>query len=190
MTVHRGRRGERRQENKRLYVIRGETENEACGVEVECSTESLRSAGCLLLAHADLGQLTLWQGASAPEHTRHLAKQYASKLAQRPPPEMGFRKRGCVKLVEELEGHESRETKEALGDGTYAVNAPAPSGSPRLFYMSSVSGRFHVTELLCPFRRVDVVNTMAFSQSDLYSVEQPGTINRASVFRYNRLNMK
>ena len=39
--------------------------------------------------------------------------------------------------------------------------------------MSSVSGRFDVSEVLCPFRRLGVINTLAFNQSDLYDAEQP-----------------
>lgn len=39
--------------------------------------------------------------------------------------------------------------------------------------MSSVSGEFLVTEVLCPFRNVNVLNPMGFNQTDLYNAEQP-----------------
>lgn len=75
------------------------------------------------------------------------------------------------------EGSESKEVINALSLGEhklYLERNPCPKTSPRLFYMTSVSGSFQVRETLCPFRKVDVLNTMPFNQADIYIAEQPG----------------
>ncbi len=59
-------------------------------------------------------------------------------------------------------------------------NRQAPTKTPRLFYMSSITTagqRFEVKEILCPYRSVHVPNMMPFRQADLYVDEQPGKRN-------------
>merc|ERR1719412_685734 len=52
------------------------------------------------------------------------------------------------------------------------VVAQVPT-TQRLFAMTSVSGVFDVSEVLSPFRRMGVTNTMPHNQSTLYTAEQP-----------------
>ena len=40
--------------------------------------------------------------------------------------------------------------------------------------MTSLSGEFHVEEIVCPYLNETVTNVMSFNQSDLYKAEQPG----------------
>jgi supervillin len=180
MAVHMGSRQQlhqQQQQRHRLFVVRGETKEEACAVEVQCEGASLRSLASLLLACLTTGVVFLWHGASVPSHAREVAKTYADRLVEDPPTEMNFR--GLtepINLREEFEGCESRDFLQVLRPtaSAYLASFPPPLKSPRLFRMSSVSGRFHVDEILCPFRRVDVLNSLPFNQSDLYSAEQPG----------------
>ncbi len=52
--------------------------------------------------------------------------------------------------------------------------------TPRLFYMSSVSGVFEATEILNMSRSPDVISAFPFLQSDLYKASQPGLYQRIS----------
>lgn len=116
----------------------------------------------------------LWIGHGSPAHTRKLAQQSAEK----------FSSSNNKTLIKEHEGDETGVLKEFLADGQrrdYVSMIPAlaeqkPSLSTRLFMMSSVSGEFLVNEVQCPFLNHDVPNLMPFSQSDLYSAEQPGEL--------------
>ena len=49
-----------------------------------------------------------------------------------------------------------------------------PTNSTRLYHMTSLSGEFHVEEIVCPYLNETVTNVMSFNQSDLYKAEQPG----------------
>ena len=144
--------------------------------KVPCEGSSLRSIGCFLLISAKESSIVVWHGASAPEHIQKMAKGLAEKLSLKPPQEMKFTQPNSVRTSEVVEGSESREVRDALDlrANAYLERNPAPKTSPRMFYMSSVSGKFEVKESLCPFRRVDVLNTMPFNQADLYVAEQPG----------------
>ncbi len=177
MTVHAGRRGRPIRANRwRLFVIRGEFEEEIMAVEVECTAASLRSVGSFVATNGR--KLIIWHGSSSQSHTRKLAKIWANKSASDMAPEMGLE--GSPEVQEEFESCESEELSQAFDlEGhsilcQYAAKMDPPAKSPRLFYMTSVSGNFEVAEVLCLFRRTDVLNTMPFSQSDLYIAEQPG----------------
>ncbi len=179
MTVHAGQRGQLGRAKKwRLFVIRGEFKDEIMAVQVECAASSLRSVGSFIATNGT--QLIIWHGSSSPSHSRELAKCWADQIASDMPPEMNLE--GSPEVREEFESCESKQLSKALGlDGhvmqcPYAKQMNPPARSPRLFYMTSVSGNFEVTEVLCPFRRTDVLNTMPFNQSDLYIAEQPGKI--------------
>lgn len=90
------------------------------------------------------------------------------------------------KVQYENENLESESWKKVLGYAKLGLESnPIPnraqrklqnkteSSSVRLFGMTSVSGEFHVNEILCPFRRVDVPNYLPFNQEDLYGTQQP-----------------
>jgi supervillin len=183
MVVHNGKRGDHARAACKMYVLRGETEAEACLREVECAAASLRSIGSYVVVDTRAGKVFAWQGAASPKHARDIALAVANRLAEAPPAEMGFRASARISVQTEEEGSESAECRDALKMGSLAAkqtnylfrNPAPPSESPRLFHMTSVSGEFEVHEVLCPFRRTDVINMMPFNQSDLYTAKQPGT---------------
>ena len=92
MCLHRGRRGihPKSGENKpRLFIVRGETKEEAFGVEVDAEAASLRSLGSFLLVDKS-GRVFLWHGSSSPSHSREIAKSFADRMLAESPAEFGF----------------------------------------------------------------------------------------------------
>ena len=103
MTVHRGKRESPEAPNSlgwRMYVLRGECEEEASLQQVACEGASLRSIGCFLLIDAKESSIVTWHGSAAPAHIRKMAKDRAQKLALKPPQEMKFAHPESVKTSE------------------------------------------------------------------------------------------
>jgi len=185
MTVHNGIRSGRapRANRPRLFAVRGECKEEAHAFEVDCEADSLRSCGVYALVDAD-GSIRLWVGASAPQHAQETATAWATLLLVDRPIELGLSATGDddCNLKMESEGSETVPFRKAvsLDDDIeqqnlcfYLAKFAAPPVSPRLFHMTSVSGKFLVTEIECAFRRTDMLCAMPFNQSDLYGAEQP-----------------
>ena len=180
MTIHLGKRGSTANRNSRLrmFVVRGELEDETCLLEVDCRGSSLRSSGSFVLVDKSANRILVWNGSASPEHKRKMAAAAAEKISKTTPVEMGLRASPSVESVDE--GSESADDKGALGlpsEDYVFKNPSSPKKSPRLFHMSSTNTAghsFEVREVLCPSRRTDVLNTMPFNQSDLYIDEQPG----------------
>jgi hypothetical protein len=116
--------------------------------------------------------------------SRSIAAAAADNIVNDRPAEMGLKSAADDSSVEVAEeGEESDKVKDALGlksaNPGYVVQNPlAPTKTPRLFYMSSIATagqRFEVTEVLCPYRSIEVINSMPFRQTDIYIDEQPGT---------------
>lgn len=70
LIVHQGRRDDHTHKQWKLFVVRGELENEGHLLEVEVTSTHLRSRGCLILANMLTGVIHLWHGAKALKHTR------------------------------------------------------------------------------------------------------------------------
>ena len=94
MAVHSGKRGEQGDNQWRLFVVRGEKEQEAHLLQVNRSVEALRSRGCLLLVNRSTGIVYVWLGSKSLKHTRQVASAAASALKESTPPEMGFQVSG------------------------------------------------------------------------------------------------
>ncbi len=166
MAIHKGRRGQSRSSQNRLYFVKGECPEEACAVQVTCGADSLRSRGCFILI-TQASKAFIWQGNGLPEHK----KAVAQALQER------WNDLKSLSVSVEREGSESEDFRRAVGgldSGEFAFDLEVPSNSLRLYHMTSVSGEFHVEEVACPYLSEDVPNTLSFNQSDLYSVEQPG----------------
>lgn len=93
MTIQNGKRGECEtdQERWRLYIVRGEKEDEAHLLQVRRCVQSLRSRGCLVLVNQSSGTVYLWHGAKSLKHTRQVATYAASALKEHRPPELNVR---------------------------------------------------------------------------------------------------
>ena len=93
MVVHSGKRGEERDdaEEWRLFVVRGEKENEANLLQVRRGVSALRSRGAVLLINTLTAIIHVWHGAKSLKHTRSVAMAAANALKQSNPVEIGFR---------------------------------------------------------------------------------------------------
>ena len=92
MTVHGGKRDEANGSDGkwRLFVVRGEKDEEANLLEVQRSMGSLRSRGSILLINTLNGVIYLWHGAKSLKQTRQVAATAANGIKQHRPPEMAF----------------------------------------------------------------------------------------------------
>ena len=178
MVTHSGRRGEQGRNSWRMYIVRGEMEEETCLVEVDCGVASLRSRAAFVLVNVGKNKVMTWAGHLAQPHHREMADKAADRFKSSPPKEMGFGR--SISVSKEKTGKEGSGFWEAVkGSGAvYAEMAKkdVAGTTPRLFEMTSVSGQFEVTEITSPFRRVDVLNPLPFEQATLYKAEQPGKI--------------
>ena len=130
---------------------------------------SLRSRGCFILLDDD--KAIIWMGLGLPEHKKAVVealKQHWPELAT-----------GMTFISHQVEGQESESFRNALdfgaaGEKSYHDNLRVPEASIRLYKMTSVSGEFHVNEVVCPYLNEALPNVMSFNQDDLYKAEQPG----------------
>ena len=161
----------------RLYTLRGETIEEACLVEVPLMYSSLRSKGAFVLIDYKIKAFSIWTGKRCPLHKKEMAKSLVKTSY--------YTITEHYKVDYEAENSESASFIKVLGQKTQSTHNHVSShsdlenktdaSSVRMYRMTSVSGEFHVNEVLCPFRKVDVPNCLPFNQEDLYGTEQPGT---------------
>ncbi|XP_066940406.1 supervillin isoform X3 [Macrobrachium rosenbergii] len=183
LVIHMGHHEDTSEKNScRLYVVRGEVENEGHLVEVDLDAMHLRSRGCLMLVNSISSTIHLWHGAKALRHTRKVGSTVAQRLSQAPESVMGWKAGSSVKIKEQFEGAESRDFWEDLG--TSARNAKNKYFSlledehtydwtPRVWHLAATPDSFQATELISSYRSTSVPNPLPILQQDLYSVPQP-----------------
>lgn len=95
MAIHNGKRVECEtdptDQRWRLYIVRGEKEEEAHLLQVRRCVQALRSRGSLVLINQSTGTIFLWHGAKSLKHTRQVATFAASALKEHRPPELNVR---------------------------------------------------------------------------------------------------
>ena len=157
MVIHKGRRNAKLDEN-RLYFVQGECEEEACAIQVDCQSKSLRSRGAFVLIKKD--KKFIWKGQGLPKHKLQVLDN------------LNWAKNSTL----ELEGQESEDFKLALQgkQNEFLKGLDEPKASMRLYHMTSVSGEFQVQEVVCPYLNENVNNVLSFNQNHLYKAEQPG----------------
>lgn len=193
LIIHKGSRDDSssRTGRWRLFCVRGEVEQEAFLMEVECERASLRSRASLVLLNAQEALLYLWHGCKAHADAKQVAKRAVDKLKQRCPSELGLNSSSKLKVEEVAEGSEPVEFLKALGQQdkkVYDCMLQDPGKynyTPRLFRLSASSGMFEGEEQLYPARVTEGVMAMPFLQENLYSVQQPALFlldNRMEVY--------
>ncbi|XP_026466874.1 supervillin-like isoform X2 [Ctenocephalides felis] len=180
MIVHEGKRGETRSDRYRLYTCRGCVQNEAVLEEVPCSMRQLRSRASLVLVDTENNTIVVWHGARSLKHVKEVARAAATRLQNTKPQDLFSSSTKKVTLSETTEGNENNTFLEALGGCNrklYVSMIKSTTNTfdytPRLFHLSSISGTFEPTEILCPLRHDTLHTPFPFSQRDLYSVSQP-----------------
>ena len=176
MIINTGKHGQTSGKKHKLYISRGEIEEESHLVQVPCSMRSLRSRGSFVYFNAESGKVIVWHGSKSLFQTRYVTERLAKHVA------------GCkgsfglihedveVQITEE--GDETDEFLSALGGKrqlyiSCKLSTQNFEYTPKLFYFSSVSGSFTIVEILCPYRS-ESVTPFPFLQADLYSATQPG----------------
>lgn len=161
----------------RLYISRGEIEEEASLIEVPCSMRSLRSRSSFIFIDTENGTVTVWHGCKSLNQTRKVTKNLAESLIKEKSSHFGLENSDCDMIKEIEEGEESDDFLEVLGDKRLYMSLLLSSveykNTPRLFHFSSVLGSFTATEILCPYRS-SCTTPYPFLQSDLYTASQPG----------------
>ncbi|KAK7501504.1 hypothetical protein BaRGS_00007308, partial [Batillaria attramentaria] len=182
MVVHIGKREEPSTNTPgpwRMYCLRGDEAGELCLLEIPVSITHLRSHSSLILLNTRTGMAYVWHGVKSPQHVRELAVGAVKNLKEKCPLELDMHKDAHIIITEVEEGQEKSEIWSALDSrdrSLYHTLLSDPSRcdyTPRLFYMTSVSMVFEVTEQLNPARLPGTYTPFPFFQSDLYKASQP-----------------
>lgn len=106
----------------------------------------------------------IWMGQGLPEHKKAVVeslKKHWPSLSK-------------CSISHEVEGQESEAFRAAFKTSRdFDRGLSVPTASMRLYHMTSVSGEFHVDEIVAPYLSEAVPNVLSFNQNDLYKVEQP-----------------
>uniref|UniRef100_A0A8C7Z9B7 Supervillin c n=1 Tax=Oryzias sinensis TaxID=183150 RepID=A0A8C7Z9B7_9TELE len=196
LVIHKGKREETFTSAEwRLFCVRGELPQEGSLLEVDCCCASLRSRGSVVLLNSQQGELYLWIGCKAHNNTREVSKRAVEQLTQTGPPELGLHKSSHVNVHFVEEGSEPTGFWAALGPmdrKAYDCMLQDPGKynfTPRLFHLTTSSGKFKARELLSRSRLPGLVMAMPFIQESLYTVSQPALFlldNRLEVYLWQR----
>ncbi|RZF39379.1 hypothetical protein LSTR_LSTR000900 [Laodelphax striatellus] len=177
---HFGRKGEPRTNDEwRLFVCKGQENEEAALVEVACSIRSLRSRGSFLLVQKSAGQLYLWHGSKSLPHCRQVAAFAVDKLTDGDMAELGLGHLEEVGVKEIDEGSEPKEFFNGLGGCNRQLYVSLLNSklsydwTPRLFHMTSVLGQFKAVPVVPPCGHPTLANPFPYIQNDLYAASQP-----------------
>ena len=177
MVIYKGRRGDYCTKKWRMFIVRGEDENEKFLKEVDCDISSLRSRGVFLVVNNR--KVIVWSGKQAIKHQVNFGLSKANQWKQDAPTEFSSSRLTSVETVEA--GRETEFWEAVNGSSlefkTSARNDIDLKSTPRLFNMTSVLGTFEVTEIKPDFRKMGVINSLLFNQAILYEAEQPGIAN-------------
>jgi len=174
MVIYKGRRGEGSSRKWRLFIVRGEDENEFYLKEIDCDILSLRCRGVFLVVNNR--KVIVWSGKQAQDHQIKFGQTKANQWKQELPEEFGNGRLSSMDVLEE--GKESAEFWEALNGSSLAYRSNCRldtllKASPRLFNMTSVLGAFEVNEIKPNSRKISLINSLLFNQAVLYEAEQP-----------------
>lgn len=180
MVIHKGKRDEVEQsESPRMFIIRGEVESEIYLMEVPLKMSSLRSRSSFIIINTATDQISIWHGSKSSEQKRKVIKDAVDKLMKTKPEELFLDVyEEDLDIVEMEEGSESEDFFDDVGNDrdSYVSLLDCDDSydyTIKLFKLSSVTGDFMSTEILCPHRS-EHSSPYPFVQSELYSARQPG----------------
>nr|CAH7767160.1 unnamed protein product [Callosobruchus chinensis] len=178
LVIYKGKRNDTiRNDKVRLFIVRGEVENETYLMEVPVGTSSLRSRTSFVIVDNASNRIIIWNGAKSTEYKRKITRDIVCRLLDNKPQEMYLDESDDLKVLEVDEGYESNEFFEILGGDSILYHSLVDSledynYTMRMFKLSSVTGSFLTNEVLCPHRS-DHCTPYPFVQSELYSANQP-----------------
>lgn len=183
MVISNGKRDEVKNEDKpRLFIVRGEVESEIYLMEVPLSMNSLRSRSSFILINIETEQIVVWHGVKSSKQKKKVVKETVEKLIKTQPEELYLEDLEDIEVVEMDEGSESEDFFDILGNDRDSYDSLLEAEenydhTARLFRLSSVTGNFKATEVLCPHRS-EHSSPYPFVQNELYSANQPGKFNQ------------
>lgn len=159
--------------NTRLYMVRGEMDEEVTLIEVLCQTTELRSRTHFILVNYEESQIIIWNGAKSTDQKKKAAKKFAQLLTN----DHRFDNEVDLQEIDEG-GSDDGEFYDSIDgsreDYCCLVNSDLDYDyTMRLFYLSSISGYFEATEVVCLYRS-EFSSPFPFLQAELYSASQPG----------------
>ncbi|KAJ8925021.1 hypothetical protein NQ315_001187, partial [Exocentrus adspersus] len=179
MIIHKGKRGEAENTQKpRLFIVRGEVENETYLMEVPLNMSSLRSRTSFVIIDTEEEQATIWHGSKSSQQKRKVIRNVVDRIMKTKPAELYLDElEEDLDVVEMDEGSETEDFFNVMGEdrGKYVSllhSEDSYKHTLRLFRQSSVTGSFVATEILCPHRSQHS-SPYPFVQSELYSASQP-----------------
>ncbi|KAJ1529946.1 hypothetical protein ONE63_006674 [Megalurothrips usitatus] len=182
MNIHIGKREDAKTHKGayRLYAVKGETEREACLVELTPSMRQLRCRGSFILLNEKANILHVWHGSRCLPHNRKVAVSVAQQMQKQLPQEFGQYSNRQLEIQYEEEGSESHIFFKGVGGSNrhlyVSLNDKKEDHcdySPRLFHLTSLSGTFTATEVAAPCRNSKLTLPYPFQQSHLYGASQP-----------------
>lgn len=180
MVIHNGKRDEvENTDSARMFILRGEVESEIYLMEVPLKMSSLRTRSSFVIINTETDQISIWHGCKSSKQKRKVAKDTVDKLMKIKPEELRLDVyEEDLDVVEMDEGSESEDFFDALGNDrdSYVSLLDCDDSfdyTIKLFKLSSVTGDFVSTEILCPHRS-EHSSPYPFVQTELYSARQPG----------------
>lgn len=164
--------------NWRMFEIRGEIEEESHLIEIRhVKAENLRSRSSFLFINSNKKLAFIWHGCASSELHRKLVKISVKKLQGRDL--FKFITDNDVTEIEEgFESHLLNETFNTAENSfhtmyhSYLTFNNELNGTPRLYLMTTLYGKFEVKEILNPLRSENVC-PFPFFQFHLYEEKQP-----------------
>ncbi|XP_050500586.1 supervillin-like isoform X2 [Diabrotica virgifera virgifera] len=180
MIINKGKRdGTEKSDKPSLYILRGEKVNEIYLMEVPLAMSSLRSRSSFVIIDVEGEQVIIWNGIKSTDQKRLVAKRAVENLMKNKPSELNLDQFDeDLDIIELTEGSESEDFFSIIGtedrNSYYSLqnNEESFDHTMRLFRMSSITGDFVASEVLCPHRS-EHSSPYPFVQSELYSSSQP-----------------
>lgn len=182
MVIHKGKRDEIEiVDSARMFILRGEVENEMYLMEVPLKMSSLRSRSSFVVINTETDQISIWHGCKSSKQKRKVIKDTVEKMLKTKPNELQLDDyEEVLDVVEMEEGSETDAFFDALGNDRESYFSLLDCDDSfdytiKLYKLSSVTGNFVSTEILCPHRS-EHSSPYPFVQSELYSARQPGKL--------------
>ncbi|XP_063887519.1 supervillin-like isoform X6 [Scylla paramamosain] len=179
LIVHQGHQDEEREKKDwKMFMVRGELENEGHLVEIDVNSQHLRSRGCVVLTNLNTGIIHLWLGAKALKGTRDVGNTTTQRLMEAPDSSIGWKSSATKKIKKQYEGAESRDFWEAFGGSknnhfSLLDDEHSYDWTPRIWHLEAKHDSFQATEIACSYRATSTPNPLPVLQSELYSAKQP-----------------
>lgn len=179
MIVHNSKTDDKNNDD-RLYILRGTVEEEIHFFEVPKEKRSLRSKTSFGLVRLKQKKILIWHGHKSDKRNGTFFKRFPEQISKYASKIYGNEINISDIIVEEINEQDQNEEFNSALDGsdedyfslvkethTYKYN-------PKLFYFNSITGSFLATAVQDILFSRDFINPFPYLQEHLYSPAQPG----------------